>query len=257
MSRASKRAGGPGHYIDIRHQTIYQECTNGSGAESALDLLFPGAGGQNSCIYLNPNAPGSIEAAGDAAMLAFCQSRQDLCHIAGSSGFAVASSGNGQLAFCETNCSAFSTQTDKELESFLAWASKNPLVLGLGEPPPEEGGPGGGGHEGAAAASPDTAVSGYTIRSRVSQALANAAKLGPLAGQLAESDIAALADSPSAQRFFDMRNGYYQVVNEVNGRLVPMSVDAESGTPTIFSLSLIRSDQLQSLIANGGYIPLG
>lgn len=92
----------------------------------------------------------------------------------------------------------------------------------------------------------------FEIHPRVIQQLADS-RLGPLAGKLTPADLQRLANNPTAQRVFDTRSGNMNIIQEVDGVLLRITVPANA--MKIISVGPIRSNQVTNRLASGDFIP--
>lgn len=113
------------------------------------------------------------------------------------------------------------------------------------------GGPSGGGIRPKAPAA-STAPSFSTV-SRVEAQLQNA-RLGPLTGRLSTPELQTLVNNPSARRFFDAASGHINILQEVEGVHLRITVARDSFR--IISVGPFRERSIRSGIESGRYIEM-
>jgi hypothetical protein len=94
----------------------------------------------------------------------------------------------------------------------------------------------------------------FTVDSRVVGQLADS-RLGPLAGKFTPQRLHDLVNSPTARRVFDSRTGNVNIIQEVEGRLIRITVAGDKFK--IISVGPIQERNILNLIENGGYVPIG
>lgn len=93
----------------------------------------------------------------------------------------------------------------------------------------------------------------FDIHPRVTGQL-NDSRMGSLAGKLSPGDFQRLANNPSAQRVFDARSGNINVIQNVEGKLLRITVPRDE--MKIISVGPIRPNQVTNRIESGDFIPL-
>jgi hypothetical protein len=91
------------------------------------------------------------------------------------------------------------------------------------------------------------------IHPRVFQQL-NDERLGSLTAKLNADALLRLANNPSAQRFLDTRSNNINIIQEVEGRLLRITLSGDS--QRIISVGPIRTNLVRNRIASGDFIPL-
>jgi filamentous hemagglutinin len=91
------------------------------------------------------------------------------------------------------------------------------------------------------------------IHPRVLEQL-NDERLGSLAGKLSIDNLLNLANNPLAQRFLDARSGNINIIQEVEGRLLRITLSGDA--KRIISVGPIRPNLVRNRIASGDFIPL-
>ncbi len=79
--------------------------------------------------------------------------------------------------------------------------------------------------------------------------------MGDLAGKLNIQSLNKLANNPDAQFIYDSGTGHINIVQNVEGRLLRITVPRDSFK--IISVGPIQERNLRNSIVNGRYIPLG
>jgi len=79
-------------------------------------------------------------------------------------------------------------------------------------------------------------------------------RMGSLQGRLSNDDIRNLLNTPDATRVLDARSGHINVIQEVEGRLVRITVPRDEAK--IISVGPIRHNQVTNLIGRGDFILL-
>ena len=79
-------------------------------------------------------------------------------------------------------------------------------------------------------------------------------RLGPLNGKLDANSLKRLANNPKADIYFDKSSNYINVVQEVDGRLLRITVPAD--TFKIISVGPIQERNIANSIASGRFIPI-
>lgn len=93
----------------------------------------------------------------------------------------------------------------------------------------------------------------FEIHPRVIQQLADP-RLGSLSGKLTAPDLLRLANAPAAQRVFDARSGNINIIQEVNGVLLRITVPRDA--MKIISVGPIRPNQVTNRLSSGDFISL-
>lgn len=93
----------------------------------------------------------------------------------------------------------------------------------------------------------------WTVSPRVVEQLRDV-RLGVLAGKLNADDLKRLANSPDAQRIFDARTNNINIIQEVDGVLLRITVPKDE--LKIISVGPIRPNQLRNRIMAGDFIPM-
>lgn len=93
----------------------------------------------------------------------------------------------------------------------------------------------------------------FEIASRVAGQLKDP-RLGSLAGKLTPRQLQTLVNNPAAQRVLDARTGHINVIQEVSGRLLRITVPRDAFK--IISVGPIRARNVANSIANGRFVPL-
>ncbi len=93
----------------------------------------------------------------------------------------------------------------------------------------------------------------FSIADRVFGQL-NDPRMGQLAGKLDADTLQKLANNPSATRFMDARTGHINVIQDVEGKLIRITVPRDE--MKIISVGPIRSNQVKNLLGKGDFVPL-
>ncbi|WP_408636598.1 DUF637 domain-containing protein, partial [Pseudomonas agronomica] len=93
----------------------------------------------------------------------------------------------------------------------------------------------------------------FSIADRVFGQL-NDPRMGQLAGKLDADALQKLANNPSATRFMDARTGHINVIQEVEGKLIRITVPRDE--MKIISVGPIRPNQVKNLLGKGDFVPL-
>ncbi|MCV4291164.1 DUF637 domain-containing protein [Pseudomonas capsici] len=93
----------------------------------------------------------------------------------------------------------------------------------------------------------------FSIADRVFGQL-NDPRMGQLAGKLDADALQKLANNPSASRFMDARTGNINVIQEVEGKLIRITVPRDE--MKIISVGPIRPNQVKNLLGKGDFVPL-
>lgn len=93
----------------------------------------------------------------------------------------------------------------------------------------------------------------FEIHPRVLEQLKDS-RLGNLAGKLTTDDLQRFVNNPLAQRVFDARSGNINVIQNIEGTLLRITVPQDA--MRIISVGPIRSNQVQNLISKGDFVPL-
>ncbi|MBC3256425.1 filamentous hemagglutinin N-terminal domain-containing protein [Pseudomonas paralactis] len=93
----------------------------------------------------------------------------------------------------------------------------------------------------------------FSIADRVFGQL-NDPRMGQLAGKLDSDALQKLANNPSATRFMDARTGHINVIQEVEGKLIRITVPRDE--MKIISVGPIRPNQVKNLLGKGDFVPL-
>lgn len=94
----------------------------------------------------------------------------------------------------------------------------------------------------------------FDIDPRVAGQLQDA-RLGSLQGKLTEADLQRLANSPTAQRVYDTASGNVNIIQEVDGKLIRVTVAGDKFK--IISVGPIKPNGLANGITNGRFVPIG
>ena len=78
--------------------------------------------------------------------------------------------------------------------------------------------------------------------------------LGGLTGRIKPDDLQGLLHNPGAQRFFDLRSGNINVIQELDGRLLRITVPRDAFT--IISVGRIQPNAIANRLRTGDFIPL-
>ncbi len=82
----------------------------------------------------------------------------------------------------------------------------------------------------------------------------NDPRMGQLAGKLDAHALQKLANNPGATRFMDARTGHINVIQEVEGKLIRITVPRDE--MKIISVGPIRPNQVKNLLGKGDFVPL-
>nr|WP_123723008.1 DUF637 domain-containing protein [Pseudomonas lini] len=93
----------------------------------------------------------------------------------------------------------------------------------------------------------------FSIADRVFGQLSDP-RMGQLAGKLDADALQRLANNPSATRFMDSRTGHINVIQEVEGKLIRITVPRDE--MKIISVGPIRPNQVKNLLGKGDFVPL-
>ncbi len=93
----------------------------------------------------------------------------------------------------------------------------------------------------------------FSIADRVFGQL-NEPRMGQLAGKLDADALQKLANNPGATRFMDARTGHINVIQEVEGKLIRITVPRDE--MKIISVGPIRPNQVKDLLGKGDFVPL-
>jgi len=93
----------------------------------------------------------------------------------------------------------------------------------------------------------------FIVEPRVIGQLADS-RLGSLAGKITPQRLHELVNNNAARRFFDARSGNINIIQEVEGRLVRITVAGDKFK--IISVGPIQERNIANLIKNGGFFPL-
>ncbi|WP_439863550.1 hemagglutinin repeat-containing protein [Pseudomonas antarctica] len=93
----------------------------------------------------------------------------------------------------------------------------------------------------------------FSIADRVFGQL-NDPRMGQLAGKLDADALQKLANNPSATRVMDARTGNINVIQEVEGKLIRITVPRDE--MKIISVGPIRPNQVKNLLDKGDFVPL-
>jgi len=94
----------------------------------------------------------------------------------------------------------------------------------------------------------------FTVDKRVVGQLSNS-RLGNLAGKISPESLHDLVNSPSAHRFFDTRTGNINIIQELEGKLLRVTVAGDKFK--VISVGPIQKRNILNLIGNGGFVPIG
>lgn len=129
--------------------------------------------------------------------------------------------------------------TEEEVTGFWRWAGILPFVGEL--------------KKGGKVFDAARGVQAFEIHPRVLTQLADA-RLGSLAGRITPADLQRLANNPAARRVLDARSGNINVIQEVEGRLIRITVPRDAHR--IISVGPIRANQVENLLRSGDFVPL-
>ena len=93
----------------------------------------------------------------------------------------------------------------------------------------------------------------FSIADRVYGQL-NDPRMGQLARKLDGDALQKLANNPGAARFLDARTGHINIIQEVEGKLIRITVPRDE--MKIISVGPIRSNQVKNLLGKGDFVPL-
>ncbi|MDU9393749.1 DUF637 domain-containing protein [Pseudomonas sp. zfem002] len=96
-------------------------------------------------------------------------------------------------------------------------------------------------------------IKNFSIADRVFGQL-NDPRMGQLAGKLDADALQNLANNPSATRFMDARTGHINVIQEVEGKLIRITVPRDE--MKIISVGPIRPNQVKNLLGKGDFVQL-
>lgn len=82
----------------------------------------------------------------------------------------------------------------------------------------------------------------------------NDPRMRQLAGKLDADALQKLANNPGATRFMDVRTGHINVIQEVEGKLIQITVPRDE--MRIISVGPIRPNQVKNLLGKGDFVPL-
>ena len=93
----------------------------------------------------------------------------------------------------------------------------------------------------------------FDVHPRVANQL-NDPRMGRLQGKLTNDDLQQLANNPNATRVIDNRSGNINVIQEVEGKTLRITVPRDD--MKIISVGPIRPNQVQNLLEKGDFTPL-
>ncbi|WP_417820305.1 hemagglutinin repeat-containing protein [Terasakiella sp.] len=93
----------------------------------------------------------------------------------------------------------------------------------------------------------------FEIHPRVVNQL-NDQRMGSLRGKLSNDDLQRLVNTPNATRVLDNRSGHINVIQEIEGKIIRITVPRDSFK--IISVGPIRENQVKNLINKGDFTPL-
>lgn len=93
----------------------------------------------------------------------------------------------------------------------------------------------------------------FTVHERVLGQL-NDPRMGNLAGKINTTTLQSLVNNPNALRVIDKRSGHINVIQEVDGKLIRITVP--NNDMKIISVGPIRSNQVKNLMDKGDFIQL-
>lgn len=96
-------------------------------------------------------------------------------------------------------------------------------------------------------------VGKFDVHPRVADQL-NDPRMGRLQGKLTNDDLQQLANKPNAMRVLDNRSGNINVIQEVEGKTLRITVPRDD--MKIISVGPIRPNQVQNLLEKGDFTPL-
>ncbi len=99
---------------------------------------------------------------------------------------------------------------------------------------------------------PKSVGKAFTVDPRVVGQLSDS-RLGSLAGKITPQRLHELVNNKAARRFFDTRTGNINVIQEIEGKLVRVTVAGDKFK--IISVGPIRERNILNLIKNGGFVP--
>jgi hypothetical protein len=94
----------------------------------------------------------------------------------------------------------------------------------------------------------------FEIHPRVEGQLKDPSHMGNLAGKLTPKDIQNLSVNPGADRYFDVRTGNINVINNVDGATLRITVPRD--TMRIISVGRERPNHIQNIMQRGDWVPL-
>lgn len=94
----------------------------------------------------------------------------------------------------------------------------------------------------------------FDVADRVARQLGDS-RLGSLQGKLTNADLQRLVNEPGAQRLFDTASGNINVIQDVDGTLLRITVASDEFK--IISVGPIRANGVANGIANGRFVPIG
>ena len=96
-------------------------------------------------------------------------------------------------------------------------------------------------------------VGKFDVHPRVANQL-NDPRMGRLQGKLTNDDLQQLANNPNATRILDNRSGNINVIQEVEGKTLRITVPRDD--MKIISVGPIRPNQVKNLLEKGDFTPL-
>jgi hypothetical protein len=94
----------------------------------------------------------------------------------------------------------------------------------------------------------------FTVDPRVVGQLSDP-RMGQLAGSISPDRLHELVNNPAARHFFDSRTGNINVIQEVEGKLLRITVAGDKFK--VISVGPIQERNVRNLVANGGFVPIG
>jgi len=79
--------------------------------------------------------------------------------------------------------------------------------------------------------------------------------MGPLQGKITPERLNELVNSPSARHIYDVRSGNINVIQEIDGKLMRITVAGDKFK--VISVGPILERNIANLIKNGKFVPIG
>lgn len=95
--------------------------------------------------------------------------------------------------------------------------------------------------------------SAFTVEPQIAGPLSDP-RMGKLAGKITPQRLHELVNSNTASRFFDTRAGNINIIQNVDGKLLRVTVAGDKFK--IISVGPIRERNITNRIKNGGFVPL-